>query len=58
MYKILVIEDSETIRLELGELLSRYGYTVEAPCSFNNIIEYVNSGNPDLILLDINLPFF
>ncbi|MEK8131899.1 response regulator transcription factor [Paenibacillus filicis] len=58
MYKILVIEDSETIRLELGELLSRYGYIVEAPNSFNNIMEYVNSKNPDLILLDINLPFF
>ncbi|RXZ77441.1 DNA-binding response regulator [Paenibacillaceae bacterium] len=58
MYKILVIEDSETIRMELGELLSRYGYTVEAPSTFNHIIEYVNSNNPDLILLDINLPFF
>jgi DNA-binding response OmpR family regulator len=58
MHNILIIEDSETMRLELTELLSRYGYIVDAPNFFDDILQYINSTNPDLILLDINLPVY
>lgn len=58
MYKIVVIEDTETIREELKTFLSRYGYEVEAPTDFENIIEIVERSNPSLVLLDINLPIF
>ena len=56
--KILIIEDSQVIRDELNLLLTRYGYEVMAPDSFDNIIEYTLEQNPHLILLDINLPVF
>lgn len=36
----------------------KYGYEVKAPTDFNHIIEYIESENADLILLDINLPVF
>ena len=58
MYKIVIVEDSESIREELKIYLERYGYEVEAPDSFENIIEYIDKSNANLILLDINLPFY
>lgn len=58
MKKILIIEDTDTIREELTKLLIRYGYEVLAPTDFENILEYVKENNADLILLDINLPYF
>ncbi|NFD76185.1 response regulator transcription factor [Clostridium botulinum] len=58
MKKILIIEDDEVIREELQNFLRKYGYEVNAPVKFNNIIQYVEKENANLILLDINLPEF
>ena len=58
MSKIFVVVDEKTIREELSIFLSRYGYEVEAPEDFENIIENIKGSNCDLILLDINLPVF
>lgn len=58
MYNITVIEDSDTIREELKKLLSKYGYNINTPTNFENIIEEIHNSKPDLILLDINLPYF
>lgn len=58
MSKIMIIEDEVTIREELEIFLTRYGYEVLVPDDFSNIIDYVKSKNPNLILLDINLPIF
>jgi len=58
MSKIIIIEDTETIREELKTFLTKYGYEVVAPTDFNNIIECTIGEEPDLILLDINLPVF
>lgn len=58
MKKLMIIEDSEVIRQELSSLLSKYGYEVIAPDNFDNIIDEIEIKNPNLILLDINLPVF
>lgn len=58
MPKIIIIEDTDTIREELKTFLTRYCYEVIAPANFENIIEYTLKEEPDLILLDINLPIF
>ena len=58
MPKIIIIEDTETIREELKTFLIRYDYEVVAPTNFENIISDTLSEQPDLILLDINLPVF
>ncbi|MCS4473083.1 response regulator transcription factor [Clostridium botulinum] len=55
---MLIIEDDEVIREELQSFLRKYGYEVNAPVEFNNIIQYVEKENAHLILLDINLPEF
>ncbi|MFQ8921890.1 MAG: response regulator transcription factor [Clostridium paraputrificum] len=58
MQKIIIVDDTEKIRNELKEFLSKYGYDVKVPKDFKNIINYIFEENPDLILLDINLPVF
>lgn len=58
MSKIIIIEDAQTIREELKTFLTRYDYEVLAPANFENIIDYTLKEDPDLLLLDINLPIF
>jgi len=58
MTKIIIIEDDEVIREELQNFLIKYGYEVKAPTDLNNIINYIEKENANLILLDINLPMY
>ncbi|WP_339198872.1 response regulator transcription factor [Solibacillus sp. FSL R5-0449] len=58
MSKILIIEDTETIREELKTFLNTYGFDTKAPTNFEHIIQETLNEAPDLILLDINLPIF
>lgn len=58
MHKILIIEDTPTIREELASFLSSYGYEVEAPTEFEGILETMKQSDAHLILLDINLPVY
>jgi len=54
--KILVIEDNPVERLGLARLLEQSGYTVAATRDAVGAMEAVRAGQPDLVLLDINLP--
>ena len=58
MLKILIIEDNENIKKELIDFLSKYGYEAYGIDDFKNIINLSVESNPDLILLDINLPYY
>lgn len=57
MKKILIIEDDESVRKELEELLSNASYEVLILESYTNMLEDILSMYPDLILLDINIPY-
>lgn len=57
MQKILIVEDDEKLGEELEIFLNKNGYQAETLKKFNNTIEDVLDINPDLLLLDINLPF-
>ncbi len=56
MQKILIVEDDEKLRDELEIFLNNNGYKAESIKTFNNTIQDILKINPDLILLDINLP--
>lgn len=58
MEKIIIIEDDEIIREELKNFLSKYGYEIVAPTSFDNVVQCILNENANLVLLDINLPIF
>ena len=56
MQKILIVEDDEKLRNELEIFLSHQGYQAECLKKFDNTINDILEINPNLILLDINLP--
>lgn len=56
MPKILIVEDDEKLRDELQIFLNNNGYKAESVKTFENTIHEILKINPDLILLDINLP--
>ncbi len=56
MQKILIVEDDEKLRDELQIFLNNNGYKAESIKTFDNTIQEILKINPDLILLDINLP--
>ena len=58
MSKIMIIEDNQNIKKELIDFLMRYGYEAYAPTDFENIVKIALKDQPDLILLDINLPYY
>lgn len=57
MKKIMIIEDDESIALELKELLKNAGHNPLVLDDFKNALEKIKFNNPDLILLDINIPY-
>ena len=57
MKKILIIEDDESVRSELEELLSNAGYEALALEDYTNMLEDILMIRPDLVLLDINIPY-
>ena len=56
--KILIVEDDENIVRVLSSNLEKWGYEVLAANDFDNIMEIFHSFKPQLVLLDIVLPFF
>lgn len=58
MYKIMIIEDDLTIAKTLKDHLSKWDYKVDYVTDFKNIIEQFNELDPNIVLLDIMLPFF
>ncbi len=56
MPQILIIEDDEKLREELKIFLNKNGYEATTLITFENTIRDILKINPDLILLDINLP--
>ncbi len=57
MPKIMIIEDDEVISKELKELLQSNGYRVALIKDFTNTLNEILSYSPDLVLLDINIPY-
>lgn len=57
MKKIMIVEDDEVIKDELSELLKNSSYLVESVKNFEKAKGEIFKYNPDLILLDINIPY-
>ena len=57
MKKILIIEDDESVRNELKKLLSNASYEVLVLDNYTNMLDDIINVHPDLILLDINIPY-
>ena len=58
MYRILIVEDDETISSSLCRLLAAWGYEPHAAVDFGDVMREFAAHDPHLVLLDISLPRF
>ncbi|MCI9627149.1 MAG: response regulator transcription factor [Clostridia bacterium] len=58
MYKIMIVEDDATIANALCDYLSKWGFDTLIADDFAHITEQFIRCEPQLILLDISLPYF
>ncbi|WP_258833053.1 response regulator transcription factor [Peribacillus frigoritolerans] len=58
MFKIMIVEDDETIRKIVADTLTKWKYDVVGIMEFDHILDDFEKFQPDLVLLDINLPTF
>ena len=58
MYKILIVEDDNTISNQICKYLSGWGYESACVENLENILPEFISFAPQLVLLDIGLPFY
>lgn len=58
MYRILLIEDDKIIEEQVRAHLEKWGYHVEGVRDFANVLADFAGFDPQLVLLDIGLPFY
>ena len=58
MYKILVVEDDATIAAAIVQHIQSWGFTAHCVGDFRQVLTEFVQFSPQLVLLDISLPFF
>lgn len=58
MYKIFIVEDDEVISKVLKQHLEKWDYEVTTVKDFSNVVSEFVTCNPQIVLMDINLPFY
>ena len=58
MYKILIVEDDNTIAERLASHLKKWNYKSVCVRDFKNVMEEFKKTDPQLVILDIGLPFY
>lgn len=56
--KIFIVEDDDVILKALEKFLKNWSYDVYFPDDFSSVYEEFLEVKPDLVLLDVSLPFF
>lgn len=58
MYRIFLVEDDETIARLIKKHLEKWEYEVSTVQDFGNVLGEFTACDPQLVLLDIRLPFY
>ena len=58
MYKILIVEDDNAIAERLASHLKKWNYKTVCVRDFKNVMEEFKKTDPQLVILDIGLPFY
>lgn len=58
MYRIFIVEDDPTMSIAMKKQIGLWGYQVKCAENFQNIISEFTEFDPQLVLLDIMLPFY
>ncbi len=54
--KVVIVDDELLIQEELDYMLSKEGFETFTIDKFENVVEKISEINPDIVLLDLNLP--
>ena len=54
--RILIIEDDKSVREQLQQFITKYGYDTQSITDFVDVCSQIQQIQPDLLLLDVNLP--
>ncbi len=55
---IMIIEDDEALAGQMASFLKAWGYEAVTVCRFDRILEEFSASRPQLVLMDINLPYY
>ena len=55
-YRILIVDDENELQNMVKDILTQAGYETDAALSCAQAMDRFQAGNPDAVLLDINLP--
>ena len=58
MAKIMIVEDETTIRELISEELQKWQFETIGTTDFNDVLDDFQEENPQLVLMDINLPVY
>ena len=58
MYRIFIVEDDETIAKTVKKHLESWDYEVETATDFSNVMAEFVKFDPQLVLMDIKLPYY
>ena len=58
MYRIMIVEDDQTIASAMKKFLESWNYHVVCVENFKEVLGTFKKENPDIILLDLMLPYF
>jgi len=58
VYKVMIVEDDEIISNSIAGYLNKWQYTTYEVSNFQNVITEFVEEKPDIVLMDINLPYF
>ena len=58
MSKILIVEDDKALCNNIEEGIANWGFDIVSIESFENVLEEFAKHNPNLVIMDINLPCF
>ena len=56
--RIFLVEDDFTLATLVRQTIEKYGFEVHLAINFQNLDQEFMSFKPDLILMDISLPYF
>ena len=58
MYRILIVEDDTVIAKTMQRTIETWGYEVKCVVNYEDVLSEFVSFDPQLVLLDISLPFY
>lgn len=58
MYKIMIVEDDKSLCTNMNEMLLKWGFGTATVDNFENIAAEYAKNKPNLIIMDVNLPYF